>query len=512
MDASQPTPHCIQYYNTQPKVDLNDSSKYPFKEFVNGVEECLFINIFSPKLFFKNKGSSEDACNNCGANGCPVIVFLHGGAYQGTGANEYGGKYLMQTGKTVLVVVNSRVGVMGYMSTEDDVVPGNNGIKDIVKALHFIQENIHSFGGNPNSVTLAGTSSGSAIVHLMYFSSLTIDLFHRGICTSGTFLMPLAFQKNAKEKSKKVAAALGCPTKSSRRLVNCLKTKPAADIVLLTYLFKPHFFPSLPFTAFGPVQEPLSNNAFLTQNPYDMLVRGEFQSKPLIMSLVKKEGLFPAASYIASDEIMAEINNTWNAFAPHLLDYNFSVLPKERDAVSQEIRKFYFGEEEMSVQNGDKLVEMAGDRHFKADVARAVLHQAFQSYSYIYVSIFSYRGKHSVTESFSQTGNNYGACHGDDVAYIMNTRYLNPEETESDRDMMMRFVDMWTSFAYTGKPSFGYDVYWQSVSPFGLFFRRLNYLEIRSPYDFSQCSSYDHGNTAFWSNLPINEPANGRYS
>lgn len=61
----------------------------------------------------------------------------------------------------------------GFLSTEDKVLPGNIGLKDQVKALKYIQENIHVFGGNPKSVTISGMSAGSASVHFMYLSPLT---------------------------------------------------------------------------------------------------------------------------------------------------------------------------------------------------------------------------------------------------------------------------------------------------------------------------------------------------
>lgn len=66
----------------------------------------------------------------------------------------------------------------GFLSTDDDVVPGNNGLKDQVLSLEWIQKNIRYFGGNPESVMLTGMSAGSVSVHLHYFSPLS-----RGIHT-----------------------------------------------------------------------------------------------------------------------------------------------------------------------------------------------------------------------------------------------------------------------------------------------------------------------------------------
>lgn len=61
----------------------------------------------------------------------------------------------------------------GFLSTEDNIVPGNNGLKDQVLALQWIQTNIKNFGGNPKSVTLDGFSAGGASVHYHYLSPLS---------------------------------------------------------------------------------------------------------------------------------------------------------------------------------------------------------------------------------------------------------------------------------------------------------------------------------------------------
>lgn len=75
----------------------------------------------------------------------------------------------------------------GFLSTEDDVVPGNNGIKDQIVAFQFIQKYIQYFGGNPNSVTIAGNSAGGGSVHLHYMINKS-----KGKCA---FLLFLVIQR-----------------------------------------------------------------------------------------------------------------------------------------------------------------------------------------------------------------------------------------------------------------------------------------------------------------------------
>lgn len=65
---------------------------------------------------------------------------------------------------------------VGFLSTEDNVVPGNNGLKDQVMALRWVKRNIANFGGNPNLVTLFGNSVGASSVHLHMQSPLSQGL------------------------------------------------------------------------------------------------------------------------------------------------------------------------------------------------------------------------------------------------------------------------------------------------------------------------------------------------
>nr|CAH7767199.1 unnamed protein product [Callosobruchus chinensis] len=92
-----------------------------------------------------------------------VLVFIHGGSFTG-GNSSYAAQPpdLFLDENLVFVMFNYRLGVFGFISTEDLVVPGNNGLKDQLLALKWVQKNIHLFGGNPEAVTLFGQSAGAA--------------------------------------------------------------------------------------------------------------------------------------------------------------------------------------------------------------------------------------------------------------------------------------------------------------------------------------------------------------
>lgn len=102
-----------------------------------------------------------------------VVVYIHGGGYIGGQGITYGPQYLLDNNDFVYVSINYRLGVLGFASTGDNVLPGNNGMKDQVAALKWIQENIGVFGGNPNNVTITGMSAGASSVHYHLLSPVS---------------------------------------------------------------------------------------------------------------------------------------------------------------------------------------------------------------------------------------------------------------------------------------------------------------------------------------------------
>ncbi|RXG73520.1 Venom carboxylesterase-6 [Armadillidium vulgare] len=85
------------------------------------------------------------------------------------GAELFGPKALVNE-EIILVVIQYRLGIFGFLSTEDTVLPGNMGLKDQQLALKWIKQNIKAFGGNPESITIFGESAGAASVHFQILS------------------------------------------------------------------------------------------------------------------------------------------------------------------------------------------------------------------------------------------------------------------------------------------------------------------------------------------------------
>jgi para-nitrobenzyl esterase len=148
-----------------------------------GSEDCLYLNIWQPAAASPTPR--------------PVIVWVYGGSnITGYTADPvYDGATLARTADAVVVSVNYRLGIFGFLNlaqlkTGDPVEDsGNFALLDIAKALQFVQRNISNFGGDPGRVTLMGESAGAVNVYALQTSPMlagsTPALFHRVIALSG---------------------------------------------------------------------------------------------------------------------------------------------------------------------------------------------------------------------------------------------------------------------------------------------------------------------------------------
>ena len=143
-DATKFGAHCAQNHVFDDMV-FQDSG---------GSEDCLFLNVYTP----------ADATDK---SKLPVMYWIHGGGYSGGGSNEprHNGDFLPTNG-VVLVTINYRLGVFGFLATSDLAKEaggsaGNYALMDMVAGLKWVKDNIKKFGGDPDNVTIFGESAGS---------------------------------------------------------------------------------------------------------------------------------------------------------------------------------------------------------------------------------------------------------------------------------------------------------------------------------------------------------------
>ena len=135
-------------------------------------EDCLFLNVYAP-------ADAKDKSK------LPVMFWIHGGGYSGGASSEprHNGDFLPLKG-VVLVTINYRLGVFGFLATADlakeaNGAAGNYGLLDMVAALQWVKANIKHFGGDPDNVTIFGESAGSFAVSTLMASPMAQGLFPR---------------------------------------------------------------------------------------------------------------------------------------------------------------------------------------------------------------------------------------------------------------------------------------------------------------------------------------------
>ncbi|EFN66412.1 Esterase FE4 [Camponotus floridanus] len=468
---------CIQY------------AQFPYDstEKVEGAEDCLYLNIYVP---VQNKTENNISM--------PVLFWIHGGAFQYGSGMIYRATYLMNS-DVILVTINYRLGPMGFLSTEDEVVPGNMGLKDQNMALRWVFQNIESFGGDPNGITLFGQSAGGASVHYHYLSPMSAGLFQGGMSYSGTAFDCWAQTENSLEKTKKLSALMGCSTNSSRDMIDCLRYRPVRDIVQATSEFMTFYFN--PFTPFGPVIEKVNNDtAFIDRTPVEIVNNGDVQDIPWITSVTSEEGLYPVADLIANENLK-QLNDNWDFLGPHFLDFNYTIPKEKHVEIGRLIKKHYFDKKPINQKTTKQLIQMTSDRFFVVDSEKAARMQAKVNRNPVWYYYFAYRGKQSFSDFLSGTTNNYGVCHGDDTLYILDIPSVDPTTTQQDRDMQKLLIDFCISFATNGIPNVA-GVKWSKLDPSK---KEIQYLHIASPTEINMDSNDNFGEKKFWNLIKFNE-------
>ncbi|KAK7476540.1 hypothetical protein BaRGS_00032220 [Batillaria attramentaria] len=165
---------------------------------VNLNEDCLTLNVYTP------------ASPSTSGDPYPVMVWIHGGAYYLGSAFDTTPGRLVTQGDVIVVVIQYRLGILGFLSTADDASPGNYGLLDQNMAIRWVKDNIRAFGGDPDSITIFGESAGAGSVGLQMLSPYSKGLFSRAILQSGSPLASWSLNKSPREAVYKLANETGC--------------------------------------------------------------------------------------------------------------------------------------------------------------------------------------------------------------------------------------------------------------------------------------------------------------
>ncbi|XP_047238188.1 fatty acyl-CoA hydrolase precursor, medium chain [Girardinichthys multiradiatus] len=386
-------------------------------------EDCLYLNIYTP-------------ANRAPDAKLPVMVWIHGGGFALGSASMYDGSALAAYQDVVVVMIQYRLGLLGFFSTGDELMPGNFGLLDQIQALKWVKEHIHNFGGNKDLVTIFGESAGGVSVSLLLLSPLSHGLFHRAIAESGTAAMDALFMNSPVPVMQAAANASGCSLESTEKIVKCMRN---LDIDTILALGKD---PNLRFVV-------NTDGHFLTKPVPELLQKHELLTVPFMTGINNHEGGFVLAEYFAPPN--------WTEGMDRELVGNMLLMffPRPEDAPIRDliVRK-YVGSGEDRIRNRDGFTELLGDLFFTIPAIKvANAHRDAGAAVYLYEYHYTPKFLRIKRPSFVKSD------HGDEIFLVQGFCFTTtnvkladacPEEEEEFSRIMMSY---WGNFARTGSPN-----------------------------------------------------------
>lgn len=373
-------------------------------------EDCLYLNVWTAAKSSKEKR--------------PVIVWIYGGGFVsgGSACAIYDGEELAKKG-VVFVSINYRVGVFGFLAhpdltkTSGGKSSGNFALLDQVAALQWVKENIASFGGDPNRVTIAGQSAGAFSVNALMASPLTKGLFQRAIAESGGMFSAdgrAINLKTAEENGVKFMQSVHANSIEEMRKMNADDLQKAASS----------------FSA-----SPVIDGYVLPTDVYEIFNTAKQNDVPLLTGWNGDEG-FPPQTSPAPEVYRADAEKKYGLLAGEFL----KTFPGTN---ADEIKKSQFA------LNRDNVF-------------------AWQNYTWAKMQtmhgknrVFLYQFNH-----VSPTQEKWGAFHSSEICYALHTLHTW-QLPFSDEDQVLEEVmsSYWANFAASGNPNGAGLSNWDTFDP-----------------------------------------------
>ncbi|MBZ3888143.1 Neuroligin-3 [Sciurus carolinensis] len=433
-------------------------------------EDCLYLNVYVPTEDVKRiskecarkpnkkicrKGGSgakkqgEDLADNDGdededirdSGAKPVMVYIHGGSYmEGTG-NMIDGSVLASYGNVIVITLNYRVGVLGFLSTGDQAAKGNYGLLDQIQALRWVSENIAFFGGDPRRITVFGSGIGASCVSLLTLSHHSEGLFQRAIIQSGSALSSWAVNYQPVKYTSLLADKVGCNVLDTVDMVDCLRQKSAKELV------EQDIQPARYHVAFGPVID----GDVIPDDPEILMEQGEFLNYDIMLGVNQGEGLKFVEGVVDPEDGVSgtDFDYSVSNFVDNLYGY-----PEGKDTLRETIKFMYtdWADRDNPETRRKTLVALFTDHQWvEPSVVTADLHARYGSPTYFYA--FYHHCQSLMKPAWSD------AAHGDEVPYVFGVPMVGPTDlfpcNFSKNDVMLSAVVMtyWTNFAKTGDPN-----------------------------------------------------------
>ena len=388
--------------------------------------ECLSLNIWTP---------------SCDDNKRPVMFWIHGGSHITGSGFKFNGKDITRRGDIVLVSINYRLGPLGNFYFPN--ATANIGMLDQITALEWVCDNIKSFGGDRENITLFGESAGATSIGTLLAVPKAKGLFKRAILQSG---VPSSYGYDI-SKRKKTATLILKELKLKPDDLEEFRKLPSEKIIkaMIKIRLRTHYTDTWNQITF----RPWVDGEILPQHPIKAIKEGYAKEIELIVGSNLEEWKF------------------WHIFDPNFKDMDsaklFKAINRDLRAAGEDDKKTdYIIDTYMNSREENKLPSKPQDI-FDAYFTDLIFHipsiklaeaqSKHQKNNYMY--LFTWRSLFK----------DYGAMHVLEIPFIFNTffkrdTFFLPKKTKETEELSKKMMSSWVSFAKTGNPNYNGNLNW----------------------------------------------------
>ncbi|EYC20675.1 hypothetical protein Y032_0021g361 [Ancylostoma ceylanicum] len=405
-------------------------------------EDCLYMNIFVPGKIDPTKRLA-------------VMVWVYGGGFwSGTSTLDvYDGRILPVEENIILVSMNYRVSMLGFLYLGRPEAPGNMGLWDQQLALKWVHKNIDVFGGDPSRIVLFGESAGAASVNMHMLSARSTPYFQRAIIQSGAATAPWSIEP------RDVALARTIVLYNAMKCGNMSLQNPDYDKIL--YCFLRADADLIRENEWAPVREfadfpwvPVVDGDFLVESAQTSLRQGNFKHTQLLAGSNRDESIyfivyqlphiFPVQDFFTKKDFVPD-RHTWLKAISDLLPRQ---MIKSQLALAAILHEYEPANLPVRAHDWmDSMEKMLGDYHFTCNVNEmALAHTKHGGDTYYYY--FTHRATAQTWPEWM------GVLHGYEINFIFGEPFNKKfNYTAEEQELSSRFMRYWANFARTGDPN-----------------------------------------------------------
>lgn len=382
------------------------------------------------------------------------MFWIHGGGFfWGSGNDDFYGPDFLVRQDVILVTINYRLEVLGFLCLDTEDAPGNAGMKDQVAALRWTNKNISNFGGDPNNITIFGESAGGASVGYHLVSPMSKGLFKKAILQSGYCSCPWAQAVRHRETAIAFAQKLGYHSNDDKELYEFYKALPIESLILTNLTEAKKSGVELMWSVVNEKQ--IGHIERFFYGDIDEALRNNIHDDVEVIAGYVEDEFIGLIGILGLDLIQVnteDANNSPEFFVPKKYAVNWSnELQLE---IGKKMKEFYLKGEPVAMNNLDQILKFLSCGAFVYECAKLLKFSAKRNKTYSYK--FTCKSKRNLFSKMYQLEKKFGdrmfTSHCDDLAYLFEVNYMKQELERDSKELKMieQVTKLWTNFAKFG--------------------------------------------------------------